>query len=239
MGVSKDTFFQYKEGRALSGYRSAWLVRDPELDKFCLIGATESVPYVFGDKESFEYDLLQADTKGSVEGKPTLESVDVEVLHHRDNAYRYNKLRGKTLDFMSINGEFVGYKFTGTLDYRPNTAEADVQKATVTITPMSASAEPLYNARHLIVETLAFANAIPESVKVGEKFSLAVRQASASVTVTVNKIADDTNAETPDVTNTNTTDISQVTISAEGLYAFTVSAVGYAPWTTTVYAYAN
>lgn len=238
MAISENSFFQYKETRALSGYKSAWLVKDAELGKYSLVGATESVPYVFGDKETFEFDILQAPTKGQVEGKPSLEPQDIEVLHHRDNAYRFNKLKGKTLDFMTINGEYVGYKFSGTLDYRPNNAEADVNRATVTITPMSAEATPVFNARDEIAETLCFASAIPATVKSGEEFDLSVVQTSATVTYSAVKIGEN-NAET--TTAINTTDPEKSTISETGLYAITVSdsANTYASWTTTVYVEAN
>lgn len=237
MAVNENSFFQYKETRALSGYKSAWLVYDANIGKYCLIGATESVPYVFGDKDTFEFDILQAPTKGQVEGKPSLEAQDIEVLHHRDNAYRFGKLKGKTLDFMTINGEYVGYKFSGTLDYRPNNAEADVNKATVTITPMSADAIPVLNARPEIVETLCFASGVPVTVKVGEEFNISVIQKNlATVAYSMVKIGDN-NVETDATSSLTSTDPTKATISAEGLYAITVSdsAEAFAPWTTTVY----
>ena len=237
MAVNENSFFQYKETRALSGYKSAWLVYDANIGKYCLIGATESVPYVFGDKDTFEFDILQAPTKGQVEGKPSLEAQDIEVLHHRDNAYRFGKLKGKTLDFMTINGEYVGYKFSGTLDYRPNNAEADVNRATVTITPMSADAIPVLNARPEIVETLCFASGVPATIKVDEEFNISVIQKDiATVTYSMFKIGDN-NAETDATASLTSTDPTKATISAEGLYAITVkdSAGEYASWTTTVY----
>ena len=234
MAVNENTFFQYKEGRAVSGYKSAWLYKLPSEEKYHLLAATESVPYPFGEKDTFEFDLLQSATKGQVEGKMSLDSVDVEVLHHRDNAYRFNALDGVTLDFMSINAEYMGYKFNGTLSYRPNTAEADINKATVTITPMSADTKPVYNARGLIMDTLIFANTIPATVKTSETFSLAVAQSDAVPTVEARLIADD-GTETDATTSVSSTNISAVTISAPGLYALTVKATGYAPWTTTVY----
>ena len=237
MAVNENSFFQYKETRALSGYKSAWLVYDANIGKYCLIGATESVPYVFGDKDTFEFDILQAPTKGQVEGKPSLEAQDIEVLHHRDNAYRFGKLKGKTLDFMTINGEYVGYKFSGTLDYRPNNAEADVNRATVTITPMSADAIPVLNARPEIVETLCFASGVPATIKVDEEFNISVIQKDiATVTYSMVKIGDN-NAETNATESLTSTDPTKATISAEGLYAITVkdSAEEYASWTTTVY----
>ena len=238
MALTENAFFQYKETRALSGYKSAWLYKDPDLGKYCLVGATETVPYVFGDKDTFEFDILQSPTKGQVEGKPSLEAQDIEVLHHRDNAYRFNKMKGKTIDFMTINGEFMGYKFSGTLDYRPNNAEADVNRATVTITPMSADATPVYNARPEIAETLCFASAIPATIKVGEEFDISVTQNIATIGYKMVKIGDN-NVETDATTSLSHTDAKQATISAEGMYAITVydtaEPKAYAPWTTTVY----
>lgn len=235
--LTQNSFFQIKETRALSGYKSAWLYKDDETGKYCLVGATESVPYVFGDKDSFEFDILQSPTKGQVEGKPSLEPKDIEVLHHRDNAYRFGKMKGKTIDFMSINAEFVGYKYTGTLDYRPNDAEADVNRATVTITPMSADDIPLFNARDEIVETLCFASAIPEKIKVGDKFDLSVIQTTATATYKMVKIGAN-NVETEATTSLTSTKPKEATISESGLFAITVSdtAKQYASWTTTVYA---
>jgi hypothetical protein len=235
MAVNSNSFFQYKETRALSGYKSAWLYKDTDLGKYCLIAATESVPYVFGDKENFEFDILQAPAKGQVAGKPSLEAQDIEVLHHRDNAYRFEKLKGKTVDFMTINAEYMGYKFSGTVDYRPNNAEADVNRATVTITPMSAEATPVFNARGEIAETLCFASAIPDTIKVSEEFDISVVQ-NGEFSYKMVMIGDN-NAETEAITSLSYTDPKKATISAEGLYAITVydSADVYAPWTTTVY----
>jgi hypothetical protein len=237
MAISNNAFWQYKETRALSGYKSAWLVKNPDdtSGKFSLIGATESVPYVFGEKGSFEFNLLQADGIGKVEDKMSLEAVSVDVLHHRDNAYRFNKLKGKTLEFMSINAELMGYKFVGTLDYKPNTAEADVNRATVTITPMSAETTPVYNARNEVIETLCFLASIPEKIKVADTINLSVVQSDVTPTVKAVKIEDGTNKESDATASLDISDITKVKISTAGLYAITVSATGYAPWTTTVY----
>lgn len=234
--LSENSFFKAQETRALSGYKSAWLYKDLDLGKYCLVGATESVPYVFGDKDSFEFDILQSPTKGQVEGKPSLEPKDIEVLHHRDNAYRFGKMKGRTIDFMSINAEFVGYKYTGTLDYRPNDAEADVNRATVTITPMSADGTPIYNARDEIAETLCFASAIPATIKVGDRIDLSVIQNVLTPTYKIVKIANN-NAETDATTSLSANNPKEATISEAGLFAITVSdsTKQYASWTTTVY----
>lgn len=235
MAVNDKSFFQYSESRAQTGYKSAWLVKDPDLGKFCLVGATESVPYVFGDKETFDFNLLQSPVIGQIEGKMSLESQDIEVLHHRDNAYRYEQLKGKTLEFMTINAEYVGYKFIGTIDYRPNNAEADVNRATVTVTPMSASVTPVFDARPEIIETLCFASAIPSTVESGDKIDVSLVQNVQTATYEQFVINSDgtkgsTTVATPDSNK-------QLTLTTTGLIGITVSdsANGYAPWTTTVY----
>jgi hypothetical protein len=242
--MDNNMFYKYKETRGQSGYKSAWLYKLPTEEKYHLLCATEQVPYVFGDTDSFEIDILQSDTKGKIEGKASLEPVDVDVLHHRDNAYRFAQLDGVTLDFMSINAEFVGYTFNGTLKYKPNTAEADVNRATVTITPMSASATPIFNARPLIMETLYFKNSIDDTVAVGEAIDFST-QGGGDVTLSVKKRTVDasTGVETEtDATSTKDYTLAgqKITFNTEGLYIVTARdqspASAYASWTTTVYA---
>lgn len=237
--MEQNTFYKYEENRALTGYGSAWLVALPNNGgKFSLIGFTESVPYVFADKESFDFNVLQQETMGQIQGKTTLESVDVSVMHHRDNAYRFNKLAGQVLQFMSVNAEFVGYKFSGTIDYRPDTAEADIHHATVTITPSSASTTPVYNARPEILDTLAFNSPVKATVDINEKVDFSVKQSPTDFSLSVTSIGANNVETTAVVSNDYVIDSTKTTtiqFKKSGLYAVTVSATGYASWTTTVY----
>lgn len=238
MALGKNAFWQFNEDRAKPGYKSAWLVKLPENNgKFSLIGLTNNVPYPFGDTETFEINVLQSSAIGQTEGKTTMEAVDVPVYHHRDNAYRYNNLAGKVLEFMSINSEFVGYKFSGTLKYKPDTAEASENTATVVVTPISGSETPIYDARNDIMETLCIAGVIPETVKVNEVVDFAVKQSDAILSFKVVKIEAGTNKETDAVSVTDyaVEETSKLKFISTGLMAITISATGYASWTTTVY----
>lgn len=232
--IDKDAYFKYLEHRGQSGYKAAILVKEQSASLYSLLVASETVPSVFGTQDSFEFDLLNSPVKGKIAGKMSLDDKEVEVLHHRDNVYRFEKLKGRVLDFMYVDSQFVGYKFSGTLSYRVNDATADVLRGTYTITPMSADPNPILNARDLCQETLCFADVIPDTVVAGAQLTLSVVQSGASVTYTVAKI-NDNGTETPD-----TKAISGSTFTApsqSGLYAITASATddSYAPWTTTVY----
>lgn len=230
--IEKDAYFKYLEHKGQAGYRAAILVKEQSASLYSLLVASETVPSVFGTPDSFEFDLLNSPVKGRIAGKMSLDDKEVEVLHHRDNVYRFDKLKNKVLDFMVVDSNFVGYKFSGTLSYRMNDASADVLRGTYTITPMSADPNPVLDARSLCQETLCFADVVPDTVKAGDEITLSVVQTSANATFTAAKI------------NENGTETSEVSAISEGvftaptgggLYAITASATNYASWTTTVY----
>lgn len=230
--IEKDTYFKYLEHKGQAGYRAAILVKEQSAQLYSLLVASETVPSVFGTPDSFEFDLLNSPVKGKIAGKMSLDDKEVEVLHHRDNVYRFEKLKNKVLDFMVVDSNFVGYKFSGTLSYRMNDASADVLRGTYTITPMSADPTPVLDARSLCQETLCFADVVPDTVKAGDEITLIVVQTSASANFTAAKI-NENGTETPEASA-----ISGGVFTAPaggGLYAITASATGYASWTTTVY----
>jgi hypothetical protein len=237
MAIEKDSYYKYLEHKGQAGYRAAILVKEQSEQFYSLLVASETVPSVFGTPDSYEFDLLNSPVKGKIAGKMSLEDKEVEVLHHRDNVYRFEKLKGKVLDFMVVDSNFVGYKFSGTISYRMNDASADVLRGTYTITPMSADPNPILNARSLCQETLCFADVVPDTIPArtgtsATTITLSVVQSDAKVTYTVANIAAD---------GKETSDASAITNSVftapstGGLFAITASAEGYAPWTTTVF----
>lgn len=235
MALDNNTFFKYLEHNAQSGYKAAWCVKEQGADKYSLLVASETVPSVFGAEDSFEFDLLQSPVKGKVKGKPTLDDKEVEVLHTRDNVLRAYRLKDKVLDFLYVDSQFVGYKYSGTLSYRVNDAGNDILKGTFTIVPMSADPDPIMDCRGMVEETLCFENAIPDTVTAGATIDASVVQ---DVTATYSYVKIDTYGnETPDTTAITGGTNGKLTISstASGLYGITVSATGYASWTTTIY----
>ena len=236
MAITNDAYFKYLESKGQSGYKAAILVKEQHQTLYSLLVASETVPSIFGSQDSFEFDLLNSPGKGKIAGKMSLDDKEVEVLHHRDNVYRFEKLKGKVLDFMVVDGNFVGYKFSGTLSYRMNDATADVLRGTYTITPMSADPNPILNARDLCQESLCFADVVPDTVKAGDKINLSVVQTDSGVTYTAEKIENDGTTSAA----TNAIAVNTFTAPTQGgLYAITASATGYASWTTTVYVQGN
>lgn len=238
--MDSKSYYKYNETRARAGYACAWGVKLQNDEKYTLLVASESVPSVFGSQDSFEFDLLNSPTKGKVAGKVTLDDKEVQILHTRDNVYRLNKFIGKVLDLVYIDGSMGGYKYTGTISYRVNDAEADVARGTITISPMSADENYWFDLRNELLEPLYFAEVIPETVKQGDKINATVVQSAASVTYKYYTVA--ANGEVTEITSgsepfTNANGILTVAASATTgkVYAIEASATGYASWATTVY----
>ena len=109
--------------------------------------------------------------------------------------------------------------------------------ATVTITPIAGSKRPIYDAREMVEETVCLKNNVPETIKVGGSIDFVAKQADiVTPSFKVEKIAPTTNVKSDMTASTDyTVDGTKITFNTTGLMVITVSAVGYAPWITTVY----
>ena len=162
--IMENTFFNYNESQAKTGYKAAVLYKKQGDTKYRFLCASETVPFPYGTKDTFEYDLLNSSSKGMVEGKNTLEQKEVELLYTPNNAYLFETLKGQVLDFMSLTPDKIGYKFHGKISFRPNDASADIHRGTYTITPMGADEVPYFKAREECLQPLFFADVIPYEV---------------------------------------------------------------------------
>jgi hypothetical protein len=212
--MAKDMFFKYEESQAQVGYRAAVVYKEQGDTKYRFLCASETVPFPFGTRDTFEYDLLNSASKGKVEGKSTLEQSEIELLYTRNNAMLFEKLKGRVLDFMSLTPQGIGYKYHGTISFRPNEATADIHRGTYTITPMSASEVPIWLARQECYEPLFFADVIPDEISLadldsdatGVKINVGIVGNPTGVTYEYDTISATTNKETgtkTEITATN------------------------------------
>lgn len=249
--MDKNAFFKYQEHRGQAGYGAALLVKeltDSANEKYSLLVAGESVPAIFSSPNSFEFDLLNSPVIGKVAGKVSLEDKEVECLLHRDNVYRFEQLKGRILDFLYMTPDFVGYKFSGTISFRPNDAGAEVLRGTYTITPMSADPTPIMDCRSLIKETICILDAVPETLDVGtggKTVNIVCSATLADAYCKVKIVDGATGATTTTYTATMGTITGKtlpVTLKAasgttSGTYAIAYITVGNAtdaPWTTSI-----
>ena len=164
--MQKNAFYGYKENQAHYGYRSAILYKKEGETKYQFLCASETVPFPFGAKETSDFSLMNSPTVGQVEGKDTLEQKEIELLYTRNNAILFEKLKGKVLDFMSLTPQLIGYKYSGTIAFRPNDATNDIHRGTYTITPMDADPTPHFTARDEALTPIYFTTSIHDELSI-------------------------------------------------------------------------
>lgn len=231
----------YNDQRVQSGYSSMLLVKEASDTLYSIICPLETVPSVFGSPESFDYNFLSAPTKGKIEGKEELETKDVEVMWHRDNAKRLEALQGRVLDFLVVFQDYSGRAFSGTLRARPNDAGAEILKGTMTITPLSAIPTSLFDCRDLIEPTVYFATQVPSSLAVTTATASVINLTTVPFLATISATVDnDSFTVTPTQPTGNTAGNISITVSTAtvspqyGIVTITASNENYAEWQTTV-----
>lgn len=248
MGIDRNSFYKYQENRAQTGYGAALLCKAPTDAKYSMVLAGETVPEIFGSPESFEFDLLNSPVKGKVAGKTALEDTEVQFLLHRDNLYRLKELKDKgVLEFLYVTSDLVGFKFTGTIDYHPNEASADILRGTYTISPMSADPNPIFDCSDIVQETLILEANIPDTIDANTvtEIPLAVKQSGEATNYSVYKLDKNGNkvgnemGTSDGVTVSGTPEALTITKAdaVNGLYILTYDPVdtnsGYSGWFTT------
>lgn len=239
---------QYCDNRPNTGYGAQLMYKEGNESKFHLLIPLETVPTVTGSVETFEYDILTCTSKGQLSGKETLEAGETDIMWHRDNINRLKKLRGRTLNLLKVHADYTAEAFTGTIEFTSSDISGDVDRGTITITPVSIDKDYILDCRDIIQPTAWFTGAVPEKVDVSSTayaLSVGVRPATATVTA---RYLD--NLGNPLGTNPpGYSDLSSVTVGSgiaslslphpttagkNALVELTVTATGYASWATTV-----
>lgn len=241
-----------EDHRMQNGYGGALLIRNtvdnPAQTKYELLIGGETVPFVFGETETVEVDIMQSETKGKIQGKMSIDDKDVDFLLHRDNIYRLEKFaNGKMYDFLSVTKDGVAYKCTGTITYKPNDVSgSDAHRGTFRLVCASAEKKPIMDVRELFMDTCLFTDAVDSDLAVdttGKDILIRSNVSGFSYSVAIkNNAGVSTKFTAAPATGAATGDSATIKIkAAEGATAtdyaiayITISKTGYASWTTTV-----
>lgn len=151
-------------GRVHNPYGSALLVSEHSDGYFELVIPLESITSVFGDYETFDYNILTEKAKGLTKGKLEMTAATQEFLLTKENINRLDELKGKVYEYMVVGGNGVGYTFNAEIDYKISDIDnGDNLKGEMTITP-SGFNDVLLDCRPYIRQTLTFTGTLPASV---------------------------------------------------------------------------
>lgn len=151
-------------GRKSNPYGSALLVCEHNDGFFELTIPTESISSIFGERETFDYNVLTELAKGLVEGKLEMQPATQEFFLTKENLNRLDELKDKVYKYMVVGGNGVGYTYNAKISYRfADIENGDILKGEMTITPSSFDSV-LMDCRPFIRQTLMLAGTIPAKV---------------------------------------------------------------------------
>lgn len=249
--MNLNSLSKVNESRAQTGLHSALFVKLPSEDKYYLFMPGTKTPFLGGEYETVDIKILQSNTTGKLFGRMTIDDEEVEFMLHRDNVVRIESFVDKTLDFLSVTADGLGYKATGMVKYKPNDGEdGDPHTGTYTISATYVSKNAVRDIRPLIKDTVFFANAIPESRNLdvddgtvniesydeGFKLEVAIKDNDGN---TVDAFEAETTPAKDTVATGKTGSVKfkkkdGITGDNYACAYITISKTGFAPWTTTV-----
>lgn len=127
--------YNFEEDRAQLGVGAGLYVKNKS-GLFELAFPSEKVPSCSGDTETVEIDVTTSKRKTKLEGKETLNDVELEVFAHRDNKRRVEELSKEPHEYFSCDSDYSGEIFSGTMSNKVgDRASGDPTKMTVKIVP--------------------------------------------------------------------------------------------------------
>lgn len=151
-------------GRVHNPYGSALLVDEKGDGYFALTVPLEGIPSVFGDRETFDINVLTELAMGVVSGKIKMQTATQEFFLTKENTFRLDQLTGRVLEYMVLAGNGLAYTINAEISYKfADIDNGDVLKGELTLAPSSFNAI-IDDARPHIRQTLTFANTIPARI---------------------------------------------------------------------------
>lgn len=200
---------------------------------FSLLVPTVETPFISSDTAEVEIKVSSSSTVTKIAGVETLNSVEATVYMHRDCARLLEKINGKTIELISMVGDFIGYRYSAVITYTPgNAGMDDAFQATIKLTPKT---KPVYidNCKPLLKPTAFFEgdiDAVLELDTTTSECNLAIQTKHEGTTVVAT--CENTTVATATITD------NKLTITGKQAGSTVVSLKttkeGYASWETTI-----
>ena len=200
---------------------------------FSLLMPTVETPFIGSDVAEVEIKVSSASTVTKIAGVETLNTAETTAYMHRDCIRLLETLNGKTIDLISMGGDFTGYRCSATLTYTPSNATLDdAWQGTIKLTPKT---KPVYidNCYPLIKPTAMFEGAIEAVIELettSGTYNVEIQTKYEGTTIEAT--SEDTAVATATIANNKLT----ITGKEEGSTVVNLKTVkdGYASWETTI-----
>lgn len=163
-----DLIKEIADSRGFIDIGAAIFVKRNGETKYSLWLPATNMPATGSAPETVETTVTTTRTKTYVPGRKDNGQKEITFLAHRDNYMILKKDYKKTLSFLQINPDGVGFKFNGEVSfYQDETQVGSNMTGKAVITVKQADELPIDNVYDLIQETVTFTSPIESIVKIG------------------------------------------------------------------------
>lgn len=196
---------EINDTRAMTDIGAAIFVKRGGATKYSLWLATTNIPATGSAPEQVETTVNTSRKKTYTYGRQDTPQKECTFMAHRDN---FEILKGdynKQLDFLQINPDGTGWKFSGFVSfYQDEVAVGSNLTGKAVITVSSSEELPTINVADIIEETVTFISSVPADV-----------QLEGTANTTINIVTDPADATLSATTDTE--GVATVTAEANGI----------------------
>lgn len=180
---------EINDTRAMTDIGAAIFVKRSGASKYSLWLTTTNIPATGSAPEQVETTVNTSRKKTYTYGRQDTPQKECTFMAHRDNFEILRNDYNKQLDFLQVNPDGTGWKFTGFVSYyqdEVSTGSNLTGKAVITVT--TSEEQPTINVVDIIEETVTFLSAIPDVVEIAKsgtyKLSVVTDPADATLAAT-------------------------------------------------------
>lgn len=176
------------DSRAATDKGDALFIQDPADGKYHLFLPVTNMPATGAAPDQQETTVTTSPKKTYVASRQDTPQKAYQGFAHRDNFMKLSKYRGKQSNFLQINSDYTGFRFSGSLEfYQTDYAANDNRPLEFTITVSSSDEEPILNVFNMIKDTVIFEGSVPTVIELAAAngvANVALNTAPADATVT-------------------------------------------------------
>lgn len=194
------------DNRGISDIGASIFVRRGGESKYHLWLTLTNIPATGSAPETLDTTVTTARTKTSTPGRTDPGQKECTYLAHRDNFEILRKDHRKTLDFLQINPDGIGYKFQGEVtSYQDEISVGSNITGKAVITVKKADELPIINVIDLIQDTVTFESAIDAVIKIAVEGTETMNILTDPADATIAAESDTTTVATVQATEKNVT----------------------------------
>lgn len=192
---------EINDTRAMTDIGAAIFVKRGGATKYSLWLATTNIPATGSAPEQVETTVNTSRKKTYTYGRQDTPQKECTFMAHRDNFEILKKDYNKQLDFLQVNPDGTGWKFSGFVSFYQDEVSVGANLTGKAVITVSSSEElPTINVADIVEETVTFISSVPADVELKGTTDTTINVVTDPADATISVVSDTEAVATATVT---------------------------------------